>query len=75
MSNLNNRVSKLEQSQKPDEPSLFKRWVTAWSAPVFARIYDGVEIDPPELPERWEDDPQVHKFLSDLERVYGVNTE
>lgn len=75
MSNLNNRVSKLENNQPPGEPSLFKRWVTAWSAPVLARIYDGVEIDPPELPEGWEDDPQVHKYLRDLEKVCGVNTE
>jgi hypothetical protein len=75
MSNLNNRVSKLEQSQKPDEPSLYKSWVTAWSAPVLAKIYDGIDIDQPELPEGWKDDPMVQKYLRDVEKAYGEKTE
>ena len=68
---LHNRLDKLENNYQPDEPNLLK----LLCARSLAKVYQGIDIGPPNLPEGWEDNPAVKRFLKNLEIVYGDKTE
>ena len=64
MSNLNNRVNKLESSQALDEPNPLAT-LAKWAV---AKVYNGIDT---ELPDLDENAPAVLYFLRHLKTAYG----